>query len=102
MVRALDMGQYFRVPADIRDLNYAKYFSEGENRLAEIQDYHSHNVPRLEVGDLVELLLKLPYIGEELARDSGTRDQESEIKAVKVRIAQPTPVNGRQGSAVIR
>jgi UDP-N-acetylglucosamine 4,6-dehydratase len=68
MARALDLGSYFRVPADVRDLNYAKYFSEGESRVAEVHDYHSHNTRRLDVDELVELLLKLPYIQEELSR----------------------------------
>ena len=63
----MDLGGYFRVPADVRDLNYAKYFSEGQSRLAEVEDYHSHNVPRLSVEEMVEVLLKLPYIREELA-----------------------------------
>jgi len=68
MVRAIDEGGYFHVPADGRDLNYAKYFSEGQSRLAELQDYHSHNVPRLSVEEMLEVLLKLPYIRDELAR----------------------------------
>jgi UDP-glucose 4-epimerase len=68
MVRAMDLGGYFRVAADVRDLNYAKYFSEGESRLAEIQDYHSHNVRRLNVDEMVEVLMKLPYVQEELAK----------------------------------
>jgi UDP-glucose 4-epimerase len=70
MVRAMDLGNYFRVPADVRDLNYAKYFSEGESQLAELQDYHSHNTARLNTELMVELLMKLPYIQEELARDA--------------------------------
>jgi UDP-glucose 4-epimerase len=67
--RSIDLGDYFRVPADVRDLNYAKYFSEGESRLADIQDYHSHNTRRLDADELVEILLKLPYIQEELQKD---------------------------------
>jgi UDP-glucose 4-epimerase len=67
MVRAEDLGAYYRVPADVRDLNYAKYFSDGQSRLAEVEDYHSHNVRRLGVEELVEMLLRLPYIQEELA-----------------------------------
>ena len=58
------------MPADVRDLNYAQYFSDGESRLAEVEDYHSHNVRRLDVDEMVELLLKLPYIQEELAATS--------------------------------
>jgi UDP-N-acetylglucosamine 4,6-dehydratase/5-epimerase len=66
--RAIDLGSYFRVPADVRDLNYAKYFSEGESRLADFEDYHSHNTRRLDVDELVELLRGLPYIQGELAK----------------------------------
>lgn len=66
MIRAEDLGNYFRVPADVRDLNYAQYFSEGESRLAEISDYHSHNVVRLELQDMIDTLLKLPYVQREL------------------------------------
>lgn len=68
MIRAIDLGGYFRVPADVRELNYAAYFSEGESRLAEIQDYHSHNVKQLDVEELEAVLRKLPYIQDELSR----------------------------------
>jgi len=71
MVRAIDLGGYFRVPADVRGLNYAKYFSEGESRLDRAEDYHSHNVKRLSVEEMAELLLKLPYVQAELARLRG-------------------------------
>jgi UDP-N-acetylglucosamine 4,6-dehydratase/5-epimerase len=70
MVRAVDLDAYYRIPADVRDLNYAQYFSDGQSHLAEVEDYHSHNVPRLNVDELTELLLKLPYIQEELAKDT--------------------------------
>lgn len=73
MVRAQDLGGYFRVEADVRDLNYAKYFSEGESELARVEDYHSHNTRRLDVEEMVELLLGLPYIQEELAEGGGRR-----------------------------
>ena len=49
MVKAEDMGDFYRIPADNRDLNYSMYFSEGEKNLAEIEDYHSHNTERLNV-----------------------------------------------------
>ena len=58
------------MPADVRDLNYAKYFSDGQCRLAEVEDYHSHNVRQLDVEEMVEMLLKLPYIQEELAKEA--------------------------------
>ncbi len=70
ITRAIDLGDYYRVAADVRDLNYAKYFSDGQSQLAEVEDYHSHNVRQLNVDEMVEVLLKLPYVQEELAKDS--------------------------------
>ena len=73
MAKHIDMGNYFRVPADTRDLNYDKYFVEGEEEISKIEDYHSHNTRRLDVAGMQELLLKLPMIrkdilGEELTQ----------------------------------
>jgi len=59
MAKAEDMGQYFRIPADKRDLNYDKYFVEGQEEIAQIDDYHSHNTTRLDVEGMKELLLKV-------------------------------------------
>ena len=64
---AEDLGEYYRVPADNRDLNYAKYISEGESRIAEITDYNSHNTQRLDVAGMKTLLLKLPFIRDLIA-----------------------------------
>ena len=66
MAHAHDMGDYYRIPADNRDLNYAKYFSEGEEKISHLDDYTSHNTNRLNVQHVKELLLKLDYIKEEL------------------------------------
>ena len=66
MAHATDMGDYYRIPADNRDLNYAKFFSEGETAISEYEDYNSHNTRRLNVEQIKELLLKLDYIKEEL------------------------------------
>ncbi len=66
MAKAEDMGEYYRVPADNRDLNYAQYFSEGEEKLSQFDDYTSHNTERLSVNNIKKLLLKLDYIKEEL------------------------------------
>lgn len=66
MAHAYDMGQYYRIPADNRDLNYAKYFSEGEEKIADFEDYTSHNTTRLTVEQVKDLLLTLDYIKEEL------------------------------------
>jgi UDP-glucose 4-epimerase len=66
MAKAEDMGDYYRIPADNRDLNYAQYFSDGEEKLSHLDDYTSHNTNRLDVGQIKQLLLKLDYIKEEL------------------------------------
>ena len=66
MVKAEDMGGYYRIPADNRDLNYAQYFSEGEEKISHQEDYTSHNTERLNVEQVKTLLLKLDYIKEEL------------------------------------
>ena len=68
MAKAMDMGNYFRIPADNRDLNYDKYFVEGEEELSTIDDYHSHNTTRLDVQGMKELLLKLQLVQEEIAK----------------------------------
>lgn len=66
MAKAQDMGAYYRIPADNRDLNYAQYFSEGEEKLSHLDDYTSHNTHRLNVEEIKQLLQKLDYIKEEL------------------------------------
>jgi len=66
MARIEDIGRYFRIPADNRDLNYSKYFSAGEERIARLDDYTSHNTERLNVQQVKALLLKLEFIREEL------------------------------------
>lgn len=66
MAHAQDMGGYYRIPADNRDLNYAKYFSEGEESISHLDDYTSHNTHRLNVAEVKELLLTLDFIKEEL------------------------------------
>lgn len=59
MAKSEDMGEYFRIPADNRDLNYDKYFVEGQEEIATIDDYHSHNTGRLDVEGMKTLLRKL-------------------------------------------
>ena len=66
MAHATDMGRYFRIPADNRDLNYARYFNEGEETISHLVDYTSHNTQRLNVAEVKELLLRLEYIKEEI------------------------------------
>jgi len=76
MVKAEDMGDFYRIPADNRDLNYAQYFSEGEQDVSVIEDYHSHNTEQLGVEGMKKLLIGLPLIraaifGEDLAQMPG-------------------------------
>ena len=66
MVRAIDMGDYYRIPCDTRDLNYDKFYTKGNEDVARIEDYHSHNTHRLDVDGMVQLLLKLRFIREDL------------------------------------
>jgi len=66
IAHAHDKGGYYRIPADNRDLNYAKYFSEGEKEISMFDDYTSHNTTRLNVAEVKGLLLNLDYIKEEL------------------------------------
>lgn len=66
MAHAQDMGGYYRIPTDNRDLNYAKYFSEGEESISLLDDYTSHNTHHLNVEEIKSLLLKLDFIKEEL------------------------------------
>ena len=66
MAKAQDMGNYFRIPADNRDLNYDKYFVEGQEEVSHIDDYHSHNTGRLDVEGMKNLLLKLDMIMEDV------------------------------------
>lgn len=66
MVKAEDLGEYYRIPADNRDLNYEQYFSEGEVEKNYIDEYHSHNTHRLDVEGMKDLLKKLPLIREDI------------------------------------
>jgi UDP-glucose 4-epimerase len=69
MVRAEDLGGYYRVPADNRDLNYSRYFNDGDKCLTQAEEYHSHNTERLDVDGTKELLLKLDFIRQDLLGD---------------------------------
>lgn len=66
MSKAEDMGDYYRIPCDTRDLNYDKFFVEGNEEVSRIEDYHSHNTRRLDVEGMKQLLLKLSFIREDL------------------------------------
>ena len=62
MLCAEDMGDYYRVPPDLRDLNYAKFVEEGDIKIAEVEDYNSHNTERLDISGMKQLLLKLDFM----------------------------------------
>ena len=66
MARVEDMGRYYRIPADGRDLNYNKFFIDGEERISHLDDYTSHNTERLDVDHIKSMLLKLDFIKEQL------------------------------------
>ncbi|MFZ4856343.1 MAG: polysaccharide biosynthesis protein [Desulfuromonadaceae bacterium] len=66
LAKAEDLGGYYRIVPDDRDLNYGKYFTEGEEKISEIVDYNSHNTQRLSVAEIKEKLMGLDYIKEEL------------------------------------
>jgi len=69
MAVAEDMGGYYRVPCDNRDLNYNLYFSEGSEKASKVEDYNSHNTHRLDVNGMAELLLKLDIVRRAVAGD---------------------------------
>jgi len=66
MAKARDMGNYYRIPCDARDLNYDKYFIEGEEKISSFEDYHSHNTNRLDKTEMKNLLLKLDMVNNDL------------------------------------
>lgn len=66
MVKAEDLDNYFRIPADNRDLNYNQYFSEGNADMLKVDDYHSHNTDQLDIEQMRQLLLKLPSVRNEV------------------------------------
>ena len=79
MLRSEDMGNYFRIPCDSRDLNYDKFFTEGDDAISRTEDYHSHNTRRLDVEGMRELLLKLNFIREDLGLQ--TRAKARDIRS---------------------
>jgi UDP-glucose 4-epimerase len=69
MFRSEDMGNYFRIPADARGLNYDKFFVEGQEDISKVEDYHSHNTHRLNKEEMKQLLLKLPEVREDVLKE---------------------------------
>lgn len=76
MAKAIDMGGYYRIPCDNRDLNYDKYFTVGSHKVEQVEEYHSHNTKRLNVEGMKELLLKLNFIREDLGLQPRTKSKE--------------------------
>lgn len=66
MTKAQDLGDYYRIPADTRDLNYEQYFSKGEEDVSKFEDYHSHNTTRLDVEGTKQLLMQLDFIRKDV------------------------------------
>ncbi len=66
MAKSIDMGDYYRIPCDTRDLNYDKFFSQGDEDIAKIEDYHSHNTTKLDVEGMKKLLFKLDFIRNDI------------------------------------
>lgn len=75
-VKAIDCGNYFRIPCDNRDLNYAKYFTEGNNEIRNQEEYNSDNTNRVNVEEVKKMLLKLPYIQHELKNNGKEASKE--------------------------
>jgi len=67
MANAIDEGNYYRIPCDARDLNYDKFFIEGQEKISLFEDYHSHNTRRLDKNEMILLLLKLQMINQDLS-----------------------------------
>lgn len=80
MAKAIDMGNYFRIPCDTRDLNYDKFFTKGNTQMDTIEDYHSHNTRRLDVEGMKDLLLRLRLVREDLGMET-EGEQNNEIKS---------------------
>ncbi len=72
MIKAQDLGDYYRIPADNRDLNYEQYFSEGIPEIANLVEYHSHNTSILDINQMKKLLLKLPIIRKDILGEVDT------------------------------
>lgn len=79
MAKSIDVGNYFRIPCDQRDLNYDKFFVEGSEKASKVDDYNSHNTRRLDIDGMKQLLLKLRFVREDLGLD--TKAKTSEIRS---------------------
>lgn len=75
MACAVDMGDYYRVPPDLRDLNYAKFVEEGDKKVSGLEDYNSHNTQRLDVEGMKQLLLKLEFMQQIVRGEQATPEE---------------------------
>jgi UDP-glucose 4-epimerase len=75
MVAAEDLGGYYRVPPDLRDLNYGKFVEQGEVKISEATDYNSHNTERLDMAGMQALLMKLRFM-QAIARGEQVEPEE--------------------------
>ena len=75
MAKSINMGDYYRIPCDNRDLNYDKFFSEGDHKVEQVEEYNSHNTARLNIDDMKKLLLKLTFIREDLGLQARTKSR---------------------------
>ena len=76
MAKAIDMGNYYRIPCDNRDLNYDKFFTEGNQQVSQIEDYHSHNTTRLDVEGMKKQLLRLRFVQADLGMIEQIKSRE--------------------------
>ena len=76
MAKAIDIGDYYCIHCDTRDLNYDKFFTNGNEEVSKIEDYHSHNTYRLDVEGMKKLLLKLRFIREDLGLQPRSKAKE--------------------------
>lgn len=76
MARAVDLGKYYCIPADSRDLNYGKYFTEGEEKLSIVEEYTSHNTERLDIDGMKNLLMELPFIRQDILGEDNSHIYE--------------------------
>lgn len=76
MAKAVDMGHYYRIPCDTRDLNYDKFYTQGNADMSAVQDYHSHNAVQLDVEQMRQMLMRLRFIKEDLGMIPRTKSRE--------------------------
>jgi UDP-glucose 4-epimerase len=75
MAAAEDLGRYFRVPPDLRDLNYGKFVEQGEPRISQFEDYNSNNTERLDIEQMKAALLKLRFMQRLLAGEASNGEE---------------------------